>query len=260
MDDITLSNLIDEGYARKPEQLWPTYGGGFLDRTKFVTSSEVGGCSRKIKFSKVLPRGGFPNWGYAERGHVIEAWGIALIREAVKQTMPGWSVMYAGEGQVSFHDQYQSGTPDGVLVHKKSWTGYTLEVKSVDPRTNYDNLPKIKHLDQVQQNMDLVEANTKIEIIGAKLIHIDASNLQRRKEIAFEPDHARMDFLQEKAAKIMEAEGPESFPPEGTFMPKECDQCDFQAACSALVAKEMHRSNPNLERAMNNAFGTRRQS
>ena len=90
---LRLSTLIDEGYAVKPANRWPTYEGGYLDRTDYVSASEVGGCARKIKLGKMLPSGEFTAWGAAERGNVIEAWAVTLIRAALRDR-PEWTLLY----------------------------------------------------------------------------------------------------------------------------------------------------------------------
>lgn len=253
-----LNSLLGEGYALRGDKKWPTYLGGHLDRTQYVTASEVGGCSRRIKFGKVSRplKPGFSRWGFAERGHLIEAWAIDLVRLALED-VENYRLMFAGEQQFSFVDQFQAGTPDGLLVNLDTHKGMCIDVKSVDPRTNWSKLPKKKHVDQVQQNMDLLNSVTPYEVKHGALWYIDASDLQRRKVFPFEADWRRQKELQEKAERIMKAASPEDMPAEGLHMEKECEHCDFSDKCSDLIRAQHEKSKEmeQAERAMNVVFG-----
>lgn len=254
----TLGSLIDLGHSLQPDNDWPTYTGNFLDRKKCVSASECGNCPRRIKFGKVHPRPSkLVRWGFAERGSLIESWIIVLVREALKRQHPNWSIMFAGENQFSFVDEPQSGTPDGLFVHKPSLVAKAIEIKSIDPRTNVSNLPKKKHVKQLQQNMDLLERQTPYHIIGGVVFYIDASDLQRRFSFDIEVDREVQTALTTKARKIMEAPSPAHLEPEGMFMDKECDECDYNEECSALIrASKNGGVDPmkDYERAMKDVF------
>lgn len=235
---MKIDDLIREGYdLLNATTDWPTYEGGSLDRTKFVTSSEVWNCSRRIKYDKMYPSGSFPNWGYAERGNIIEKWAVECIRATMKFN-PDHTLLCAGEDQRSFSDGYQSGTPDGILRYP-DYTVEVLEFKSVDPRTNYSKLPKARHLAQVQQNMDLVGHTLNATVIGAQLIYIDASNLQKRVPHYITPNEVEMRQWEDKAHKIIHTPA-EELPAEGIFR-DECKECAHKSRCSAAVEakKEM---------------------
>lgn len=236
---VNLSKWIDDGYANKPAMRWPTFDGKELDRSKYMTSSEAGYCSRRIKFRQMVEAkdgpSGFPNWGYAERGNIIEEWAVSMLRSGMPDTV---KLDWAGTDQVSFHSGYQSGTPDGHLRDLNTGRDYTVEIKSIDPRTSYAKLPKNGHMEQVQQNMDLVERCTGIEIYGAILLYIDASNLQKRSERFIDRDIDLMDHLERKAVNIATAKTPDDLPAEGLFTAGECGMCDFKARCSAVVEAE----------------------
>lgn len=240
---INLSKDIAAGYSASQTDSWPTYNGGLLDRSKYMTSSEAHQCSRRIKYRKMSPAQGFPNWGYAERGNIIEAWAVKMLRASDKVQLD-----YAGEEQVSFYDQYQSGTPDGIISTTSGCI--VLEIKSVDPRTNYGNLPKPEHIAQVQQNMDLVSHCTGITVHGGVLLYIDASNLQKTVEFVIEPDSHHQNELQQKSQRIFAAATPADLPNEGMFVNGGCDRCEFSEACSALVAGDLS----GLERAGKDVF------
>lgn len=257
MDFPNLIELVDKGYALKGVKKWPTYLGGRLDRRGYVSSSEIGNCRRRIKYGKMRKgTGQLARWGYAERGNIIEAWAVDLIRAALEKEHPGWRLMFAGENQFSFVDDVQSGTPDGLLVHMETHRGLCLDIKSVDPRTNYDRLPKVKHKAQVHQNIDLMNHLTPYDVVGGLLLYIDASDLQKRKLFEIEYDATVMDALHNKAREIMDAEKPEDLPADGVFMDKECGECEFSELCSAHIERTQieAKAMQEHERAMQNVF------
>ena len=222
MEFPTLSTLIDDGHAMQPPMKWPMYGGGELDRQKYMTSSESGRCERQIKFRQESAAVPFTKWGYAERGKLIEDWAAYLIRESLHYN-EDHRIMFTGTAQVSFVDGNQSGTPDGVMIDVLGNDAIMLEIKSIDPRANWEKLPKTDHVSQVTQNADLVNRSTfPYEITHTAIIYIDASNLQRREEFVedFDPHHAKM--LRVKADRIAAAKSPAHLKAEGMFDPEMC--------------------------------------
>lgn len=258
MEFPDLSDMLDVGYSLKPPMEWPVYAGGELKRNNYMTASEAHLCSRRIKFrqqSKPVP---FRDWGYAERGHMIEQWAVPLIRDGLAEKFPEYRLLLSGRDQRSFVSGDQSGTPDGVLIHISDPRSLALDIKSVDPRTNYDNLPKPEHVTQLIQNIDLINRSPMPHnVVGGIIFYIDASNLQRRKYYLTRETHDdRAMELRDKAAKIKAAKSPEDLPPEGMFIPGECKRCPFGGRCSALV--EATNADAELlkqhERAMNVGF------
>lgn len=236
MDFPDLSTALDAGYedANRGGKSWPTYDGAELDRSKFVTASEVTKCARKIKFEKAAPPVPFTDWGYAERGHMIEAWAAPLLKHGLGEV--GVELTHYGEHQVSYHAEYQSGTPDGLLWPLPKQV-FVLDAKSIDPRTNYMKLPKDGHVEQVQQNMDLVDRCTPDDVIvvGGILLYIDASNLQKRRQINMAPDFDMQEHLESRATEIMTATDPMDLKPEGMYKSGGCARCAFTERCSDKV-------------------------
>ena len=253
-----LSDLIDTGYNMQPPMKWPVYGGGELDRQKYMTASESGRCARQIKFRQESPASPFRNWGYAERGHVIEDWASSLMRETVHNDPTGdYHIMFTGSAQVSFVDKNQSGTPDGVVVAVLENAGLVLDIKSLDPRFNWNNLPKADNIDQVTQNADLINrSDFPYEITHTAIIYIDASNLQKRAEFVEPLDNLRAKYLWQKANKIAAASSPSELPAEGMLTEKGCDYCPFTHECSSIVMEENQASGnaQQHERAMKGVF------
>ena len=237
-----LLNAIDRGIDVAPATQWPVYGSPEpLDRTKYITASEIAKCARQIKLDKAaMLAGGYKpeagtksmakdDWGFWERGHNIEAW-------AVKRITAGWSddapsLLYTGSNQLSFVDGNQSGTPDGVLLGAEE-VGI-LELKSIDPRTNTGKLPKLEHVAQVMQNMDLVSHAFERTPGGGLLAYIDASNYKVRHVFEVMADVQHMDQLKDRADYITETAA-EDLRPEGTYKRDGCKYCAHTRECSAM--------------------------
>lgn len=246
---IDLKKIMDRGYDLKEPQQWPVYGTGKnLDRTAVVTASEIGYCARKIKFDKhAMLEGGYDpsvgtkntsdiEWGFFERGHNIEAWAVSMLHRGWHGTE--YTLLHTGEHQLSFVSDFQSGTPDGLIVSIMDEKVGILEIKSFDPRTNVNRkLPKAAHKDQVIQNLDLVSIEMDKTPIGGELLYIDASDHKRRFQFHVPWDEERAAYLEKRAKWIISASGPASLPPEGLFK-DDCRYCNFTSQCSAMVTKE----------------------
>lgn len=241
---INIQKEIDKGHATQV-MTWPTYDdSGPLPRHKFVTSSEVGKCARMVRFSKDAgpqPHQTLPNWGYAERGNIIEEWAVKMLRLA------GVELEYAGTDQRSFYTGVQSGTPDGVAPYGKCLWAY--EFKSIDPRKRVSDLPNEAHVKQLHQNMDLMETCLDKVVLGGSLFYINASNLQQTYQFNVGADHALWAELQARAEWIMAAESPAALPPEG-MSTSDCDYCGFTEQCSRIVGEGL----TGLQNAGNGVF------
>ncbi len=254
MTDL-INELIEDGFRNQPEKHWPIYGrppDETLDRSKYVTASEIGYCARKIWYSKQLPqRGGLQKYGFAERGHTAEAWVV----EQIRNNQQGWNLLYAGDEQVSFVVGVQSGTPDGVLTADQQ--GYWLfECKCIDPRTSKTLLPRRQHIWQCQQNMELVEVNLNIQLKGTKILYIDSADYEDRIVHEIEFDNDLQTKLDKRARKIMNAKCAEELEPEGMF-DGGCKFCDFKAECSAAVgAAKLEREKAEKTKAVSKGVFT----
>lgn len=229
--------IFDLALASAEPQRWPTYDGMELDRTEFLTSSETASCLRKAYFGKnpntYLPTvGNGGTNGFAERGHAIEAW---LVEKLKPLKRIGYRFEYMGKDQRSFyHPDYGiSGTPDGLMTTPDGRM-YLLEIKSIDPRFNKNNLPKKPHIWQVQQNMFLVEHCLGIKLDGACLFYIDASNVHDVTEFFYEKNEELIAQSLERAEKLWNATAPDDLEPDGIYT-GDCEYCPFTAHCSQVV-------------------------
>jgi hypothetical protein len=230
---LDLIEKIAAAVAVKGSQ-WPIYGGGELDRTEFLTSSENTRCLRELKFNKLTPPE-IAHWGFFERGHSVEAWVVGKLVEVLGDND---LFAYHGDRQRSFLDRSNglSGTPDGLWSVKKGrkWQHTLLEFKSIDPRTNLERItePKTQHWAQVQQNMYLLQHNG-FDVTKAVVLYIDASDFQRHKQFEVIYDPAAVVQFTERAARLFAAETPADLPAEG-LTNSGCDYCAFTEQCSAI--------------------------
>ncbi len=234
---INIKDALQVGYTTYVQR-WPTFDGKQLLRHKYVTSSEITRCARRIKFekdwgermhvqNKVTSLG---RWGFAERGNNVERWVVETLERA------GHELLYAGKDQVSFHLMRQSGTPDGMHRYKSGL--WLHEFKSFDPRKRRDNIKDPAHVSQLQQNMDLVHFCLDTPVYGGTLTYVNASDFQDVLEYHMEPDHEEQQRLQHRAEWIMAADTPADLPNEGMFN-GDCDYCGFTEECSRLVAGDV---------------------
>ena len=225
--------------ANAEKMKWPTYNGLELDRREFLTSSEVAMCLRKAYFSKnpeqyppKVSGSGTGENGFTERGHAIEAWLVKKLKPLINMK---WQIEYMGEDQRSFYDPELgiSGTPDGLLTSPdgKKWL---LEIKSIDPRFNKNNLPKKGHIYQTQQNMFLVQLCLDIKLEGAVLLYIDASNVYDIKEYPMVYDTNLVNESIKRADMLWTANNPDDLEPEGIYN-GDCEYCLFTHHCSKVV-------------------------
>lgn len=224
-----INDLIEKGFKRRPKQKWPGHDGKEVDRTKFASSSELGYCMRKAWYGKHYSDAADSfekSYGAAERGHTAEAWVVEQLRRS------GAQLMFVGDQQVSFHSDTRSGTPDGML--RLTDEDVTLEFKSIDPRSNWNALPRKPHLSQVQQNMWLMREVGGYTISRAVIAYIDAANYQRRREFTIQYDPVEVERLKQRADKIMGATEAAELPPEGVYN-GDCKYCAFTERCSGAV-------------------------
>lgn len=237
---------------------WPTYLGEQLNRNDYVTASEVGSCLRKAYLTKTVPmKAGLDQWGYAERGHAVEAWVVEKLRLGLSVGSEGYAFDYLGDDQVSFHYNYQSGTPDGLVTLGDDVM--VLDIKSIDPRTNRKYLPKRSHVMQVHQNAYLIRECLKLNVVGTILFYIDASNFESSKQIDLDLDENLVAETIERARRIKTATKQSDLPPEGLMTSDGCNYCDVKQLCTGFADKDAAHTKTlaEAERAMENVFRRR---
>lgn len=254
-----LANLIREGVNLQVKR-WPTYTGEELDRRNFVTASEVGGCLRQAYLTKRTPmKESGDGWGYAERGHAVEAWIVDKINTALDNKAHEWEFLNIGQNQVSYHYNFQSGTPDGILLRTVSNHALVLDIKSIDPRTNRKNLPRKKDIKQVHQNADLLRKCLNLNVVGAILFYMDASNFEDSVQKNIDLDENLIRLMEERARRVMTAKDQSDLPPEGLLEANGCKYCPVTSLCNGFAEQEAKEtaSLKEAERALEDVFRNR---
>jgi hypothetical protein len=232
---MIFKELLKQALDSAPADTWPTYDGMVLDRSDFLTSSQVASCLRQSFFEKnaaQFPHEGFTGNGYTERGHAIEAWLVGKLQYL--QTA-GYRFFFTGEHQRSFYDPEigLSGTPDGVMQFPNG-KRILLEFKSFDPRSNTTYFPKRKHIWQTVQNMYLINKCLKWDIKEAILLYINASDVFDTHEFVVEYDEKIIAECMARAGMLWEATSPEQLDPEG-ILTGDCEYCAAFRHCSAYI-------------------------
>lgn len=244
LDDVpSIKDLIFDGQANKPLDLWPTYGPAGtvvknLDRSTMVTSSEASNCPRRIWYAKQRKSRPLGTWGFAERGHSVEAWVVQRLRWATTD----WKISYIGDDQRSFVDAASklSGTPDGLLTKEQGGVvyGVTLEIKSIDPRLNKANLPKAGHVPQTHQNTYLLGlAFPDVIMLGSVLVYVDASNFESVDEFLIDYEPTVVEEHKVLSKQVFGATEVTDLPALGMYR-EECKLCDDRLKCNRDITAE----------------------
>lgn len=235
---------------------WPTYDGGYLDRSKYLSASEASNCERMLWFAKRHPekvRGPLETWGYAERGNAYESWVVDRINSTLDLDE---TLLFAGSDQLSFYsDEHRiSGTPDGFLVNQEKKSGTVLEFKSFDPRKSVANLPDPKHVAQININMALLQlirpVNADVDDEhGGILSYGNASNFQDHYEFPLKFDGTYFAKAKIKADRIFTKNNPADTEPEG-LLNGDCRFCPFTEECSKLIGKPIDEAEREIVQPM----------
>ena len=238
---------------------WPLFGDdGSLIRSNYVTASEIGGCERKIKLDKLADKEKKPytktkpsdDWGRWERGHNVEGWFINKITSVYNNS----TLKFTGSNQRSFVADHQAGTPDGVFIHDDGII--VLDVKSFHPNSNTSNFPKVAHVDQIMQNLDLVSHNMSVSPIGGLLVYINCDNYKDMHLHTVEWDEEHANRLMARAERILTTD-PKQLEPEG-MIAGGCNYCNHTTTCAKLnmEGKQNEKLKRNAEAAAK-LFGQR---
>ena len=217
-----------------------------FDRSQFLNASEAEDCIRRIWYSKHQPElAEEQEWGFAWRGHLTEEYVVRCLQARNDVTLA-----LAGEEQESIQNEKLrlSATPDGVISFEGGpFEG--LEVKSIDPRTNRNNLPRVGHVVQLKLGMALfnmkwggVAPYTTLE--KGRILYIDASNYNDIIEFEVQADDTILDRYAKKAAKVFRTQSVDGLDREGKRLGT-CTYCAFKTACGVDVAQPSSRKTPS---------------
>jgi len=222
MDDI-IKRMLETGSAAIEARKKFT-----VDRSEWANASEIHGCIRRQVFAKSGTKGDPQGWGYARRGNAVEAYVVECL------TAANAPLLHAGADQVCLQDTASgiSGTPDGVLAFPEGWVG--IEIKSIDPRTNRNNLPKAAHVTQLKVCMGLLGTLAPSPLLYGYLIYVDASDFDRVDVYRVDADSDILLALSGRASQILNASGVDHLDREGKRT-GECKYCQFRSVCGVTV-------------------------
>lgn len=235
-----------DGYIADHQKVWDH------DRASTVGASETFDCQRKVFFNKhegdytkdpVDPESG-TDWGAMERGNHMEEWVVKILEHAIPESS---EYLFGSEGQETFVYGKNSATPDGLITNLPSNALESLgiadiegdcimvEIKSFDPRANFDEEKAIHH-GQAQVQMGIIRRMTEYRPMYAVVIYVNASFYDdiRVYPVRYEPSMWKAAVR--RADEILSASTPEELRPEGKISGG-CDYCHWQREC-AKASKE----------------------
>lgn len=210
-----------------------------VDRSKYLNASEALSCIRRQWFAKRDDAPPAQDWGFARRGSHGEKYVVDALRAS------GLELLGAGEDQTSIADDVRriSATPDGV-IYNASGPSLSLEIKTIDPRTNRANLPRNEHVIQIQIGMELLREQRGIDIDGGFLLYMDASNYNQIDVFPIARNPAVLDDMEARARLVLRTKNVDRLDREGKARGA-CKTCPYAERCGVDLseAKPMTRSN-----------------
>jgi hypothetical protein len=234
-----ISEIMNK-YALKNTKKWAH------DRSLTIGASEIGQCARQMYYLKMEHAeigsakrnpDHIDTWGPKWRGSVYEArfWYPAMKAHYQK------NLHFAGPNQHTFVHEFISATPDGLVHLPKTGECFTVECKTIDPRSTL-NEAKTKNVYQTHMQMGLIREQTEFKPTHSVLSYTDASFWDEVTEFIIPFDEEIYENGKRRAAEIMLARDPMELRAEGLIAGgKECKNCPFSNACgidrSGLVPK-----------------------
>jgi len=215
------------------QTVFTTQAGEPLNRLLTVGGSEAHQCIRKTWFCKnEHPHDSayVENKGFFIRGHAIEDTVVDLLNSVLPDN---FEYLYTGNDQRSLVDGQVSATPDGLLRNKDTGEEIVIEIKSLDPRSNFDK-PKDAHIFQAQLQTELFNKLTKHAPQRAVLIYVDASDYSHVVQFDVERCESVLVGTHTRAKMIFTATNPTTLPAEGKYS-GECRYCPYTTACGEAV-------------------------
>jgi CRISPR/Cas system-associated exonuclease Cas4 (RecB family) len=210
-----------------------------VDRSKYLNASEALSCIRRQWFAKRAEVEPAQDWGFARRGTNGEKYVVEALRAS------GLELMFAGDDQTSVADDELmiSATPDGVL-YNASGAHVSLEIKTIDPRTNRANLPRREHLVQIQLGMELLRKQRGLDIESGLILYMDASNYNQLDVFPIARNPGILEDMAARARLVLRTRNVDKLDREGRTSGA-CKTCPFAEQCGVDMteAKSFTRSN-----------------
>src|SRR6056297_733526 len=208
------------------------------EREGYLNASEAMSCIRKQWYARNgAPLDGPENWGFARRGKHGEIYIVDRLRAA---NVP---LLFAGNEQVGIADDdlMIRATPDGALLDMEDETKmWGVEFKTIDPRTNRGNLPRVDHVTQLQIGMALFEKFRDEfpelgdrQFAGGIVVYMNASDFNDIVEHKVRHAPGILDKLKGRASRLFKAQSADRLAREGkTAGGRECQsRCRFNGVC-----------------------------
>lgn len=215
------------------------------ERALYMNASEAMTCIRKQWYARHQKDQPEQDWGFARRGKHGEVYMVEALRAA---NVP---MLFTGDDQVGLRsdDRKLSATPDGLIWDMDGDDGWIgVEFKTMDPRTNRQNLPKIEHVTQLQIGMAMFdEAREEFPELGEHpikyglVIYMDASNFNDVIQHRVGHSPSILDRLEGRAKRMLRARKAASLEAEGRENGgNECRQrCVFKDVCWGDAAAQV---------------------
>lgn len=211
------------------------------DRSKTVGASEVFGCLRRSYFAKFLAHLADPrkiSMGAAERGNIIENHFVVPMLHRIFGEQ---KVKYAGDDQVTLVKDYNSATPDALIIEQPrdilakydvpdiGGDHFGIEVKSFDPRANIQE-EKYVHRGQAITQMGLFRETTEYSPNFVMILYVNAADFDDIRPFIVSHDQHIYTAAKARAKAVMTAKDPYDLKAEGAAVDA-CRYCPFTAAC-----------------------------
>lgn len=225
---MSILEYIQEGAAQ-----WDASYEFNIDRNLYLNASTATQCIRHQWYSRHAAEPS-PTTGYMRRGRMCEEYIIRCL------AMKGVPMRYCGADQLSIvSDEHRiSGTPDGFVFMEGHWV--MIEIKSIDPRTYLDSLPKEDHKLQARVCMELAylqEDATYPRPEYCILIYVDASNFDNIHTFFIDRKQDVLDTLKPRAETLLSTEDVKYLDREGKLN-KTCNLyggCRYAATCGVTL-------------------------
>jgi len=214
---------------------------GHYDRNAYGNASEIAGCIRKQWYQRNVKDQPEQDWGYARRGTHMEKY---VVESLVAANIP---LRSAGEGQLSIQDDdlMLSCTPDGIVDYGADGGLWVLEIKSIDPRTNTDRLPRDAHVTQNSIGVEmLANHNPLLDVQGGIILYIDASNYNVLHQFETKRNPRILQQMSRRAKRVLKSRSVDGLDREGKTT-GDCRYCPFKEQCGVSVSGPINRAGPS---------------
>ena len=210
------------------------------DRTKSVGASEVFGCSRQNWFRNHYPQDTIKEWGYLERGNVIED---AFVVPFLIERFGAENCIGAGQkNQTTLHLGANTATPDCLVINQSPNVlsnlgiddigesgAFVVEIKSYDARAHLSKEKSI-HRGQIITQMGLYRETTEYKPEYGVVLYVNSSDFRDIRAFAVQFNEKIFKQAQKRANDVLRAKNASDLRAEGAIS-KMCTYCEYSDRC-----------------------------